>query len=455
MKNHDEKTGRRRIARIAVAGLLTLCMSLTAALEAPVYGASEFSGGTPFSSTGRSTYYHNGRFAGNLIVNGVDMSDWQSASCNMSTAKSVGADFAILRVTWTSYSKDKFSYKNNDSSFVSNYRNARAAGMMTGAYVFSQATSPSEARSEANYAVSRLRALGITPANMDLPVYMDYEFAGGSKGRLSGIKRDTATASAIAFCEVIRNAGFTPGIYANTSFFNSYINTSSLPSDVDLWCAQYYSRCQSGVRYTKWQYSSSARIGGLLSYLGVSGNIDVNFWYLNRNSGMSPAVTVSGTTTYKYTGSAVKPSLQVYAGDTRLREGVDYTLNGIRNVNPGTAYAYIRGIGKYSGAVIKPFTITGNPTKIKSLKRRRKGFWIKVAKKSKKTTSGYQVRYSRKSDMSGSKIKTIGKKYNKVSKRIYTKKRKTYYYVQVRSYKKVGGKKVYSEWSPAKRIKTK
>jgi hypothetical protein len=57
--------------------------------------------------------------------------------------------------------------------------------------------------------------------------------------------------------------------------------------------------------------------------------------------------------------------------------------------------------------------------------------------------------------MSDSVTKTIGTKYNKVSKNIKTNARKRYYYVQVRTYKDAGGIRYYSSWSKTKRVKVK
>ena len=435
--------------------MLSLCLAAGAAFfGVQPYGASEFAGGTPFSSTGRSEYYHNGRYSGSIIADGVDISAWQSSDCNLATAKSAGVDFAILRVTWTA-SKSDFTYKNNDSSFASNYKSAKNAGVLTGVYVFSQARTKSEASKEAAYAIKRLKALGIGPEDLELPLYMDYEFTGGNSGRLTslcnslGAKkfRSRATACANAFCDTVREAGYTPGIYANTVFFSKYLNTSKIPSDVDLWCAQYYKRCESGVDYSKWQYSSTARIGGLLSYLGVKGNIDVNFWYLDKEKKLSPEVKVSGKTKLAYSGKSLVPKLTLKNGSAKLKEGSDYVIGGIDNIEPGPAYAYIRGRGKYSGYQIVPFTIRPPETTVKTLEPREQGFWIKVAKKKKGLVTGYQVRYSRKENMKDSETKTIGSKYSKVSNTISVNARDMKYYVQVRTYRKVDGKKYYSAWS--------
>ena len=334
---------------------LSLVAGLLPVLE-PANAASEFKYASPFKKTGYSTYYHNARYSGNLIVNGVDISDWQSKNCRFDDAKNDGVDFAIMRVTYSSYSKKTLSMYNDDK-FATQYSKAKANGLMTGVYVFSQAKNATEAKKEANFAIKRLKALGIGPEDLNLPVYMDYEFAGGILGRMHGIKKTAATNAAVAFCNTIKAAGYQPGIYANTTFFNSYITVKQLASDVDLWCAQYYSRNQSAVKYSKWQYSSSARIDGMLSYTGLQGKIDANFWYLNNKQAASSVVTkICGKTTLSV-ADAKAPKFSLYNGSTLLKEGTDYTVGGIRNNAVGNGYAYIKGIGKYGGYALVPLKI--------------------------------------------------------------------------------------------------
>ena len=353
--NTQNRTGRSDLARTLIVCMLTLCMAAgTALFDEPAYGG-DFSGSSPFSNTGRSTYYHNGRFNGNLIVNGVDISEWQSKNCDFAKAKNAGVDFAIMRVTGTFYGRSNLSTFNDDH-FPTQYKNAKANGVMVGAYVFSQAKNAAEGRQEAQFAINRLKSLGIGPKDLQLPLYMDYEFAGGILGRMYGLKRADATAAAVAFCNTVKAAGYTPGIYANTTFFNSHIDKSALASDVDLWCAQYYSRCESGVNYTKWQYTSSARIDGMLSNLGLQGNIDANYWYINKNVNNSPLTKIYGKNTLSVS-DAKAPKFKIYNGSTLLKEGTDYVVGGIRNNKKGTGYAYIKGIGGYGGYALVPLKI--------------------------------------------------------------------------------------------------
>ena len=85
--------------------------------------------------------------------------------------------------------------------------------------------------------------------------------------------------------------------------------------------------------------------------------------------------------------------------------------------------------------------------------------WKKPSKAHLKQTTGYQVRWStsKKFTKKTTKVK-IAKATSaagrKCSLKVSKLKAKKTYYVQVRTYKKVGGKTYYSSWSRAKAVKT-
>ncbi len=120
----------------------------------------------------------------------------------------------------------------------------------------------------------------------------------------------------------------------------------------------------------------------------------------------------------------------------------------------------IKKVGKYKVYVVLPngykkaVTIKVLPkmTKIKDKSSTYDSITLKWKKISKQAT-GYQVKYSKKSNMSKSKTITINDK-NTCSTTINDLSSKTNYYVSIRTYKKVSGKKYYSEWTDPKRIKT-
>ncbi|MDD6764341.1 MAG: fibronectin type III domain-containing protein, partial [Firmicutes bacterium] len=109
------------------------------------------------------------------------------------------------------------------------------------------------------------------------------------------------------------------------------------------------------------------------------------------------------------------------------------------------------------GSVTKTFKINPKGNSISKLYKGKRSFTVKwkrqYAKMSSSRITGYQIRYSRSSKMTGAKIKTV-KGYGKKYKKVRRLKARKYYYVQVRTYKKVSGKNYYSGWSKVKRVKT-
>lgn len=89
-------------------------------------------------------------------------------------------------------------------------------------------------------------------------------------------------------------------------------------------------------------------------------------------------------------------------------------------------------------------------TTLKKLKAGKKAFTMSWTKKA---YSGYQIRYSLKSSMKSATYKNVSA--SKTSLKVKKLKTRKKYYVQIRTYKTVDGKKCYSTWSSAKKVKTK
>lgn len=100
-----------------------------------------------------------------------------------------------------------------------------------------------------------------------------------------------------------------------------------------------------------------------------------------------------------------------------------------------------------------PDVKVSKPGKVTKLKLKAKKKAIVVSYKKVSKASGYQIKYAKSKKFSKAKVKTVS---SKVTKKTLTKlsKKKTYY-VKVRAYKKVDGKKYYGSWSSVKKIKTK
>lgn len=166
---------------------------------------------------------------------------------------------------------------------------------------------------------------------------------------------------------------------------------------------------------------------------------------------------ISGIANRTYTGKAITQKPAISLDGEKLVPGTDYSIKYSNNKNVGTAKVQITGKGNYKGTVTKTFRINPKGNSISKLYKGKKSFTVKwkrqFTKMSSSRITGYQIRYSRSSKMTGAKIKTIkgyGHKYKKV-KRLKAKKR---YYVQVRTYKKVSGKNYYSGWSKIRSVRT-
>lgn len=165
--------------------------------------------------------------------------------------------------------------------------------------------------------------------------------------------------------------------------------------------------------------------------------------------------TVSGIKTKTYTGKALTQSITVKYGNTTLKKDTDYTVSYKNNKNVGTATVTITGKGKYSGTVKKTFTIKPKSTSISKLTAGKKKFTVKWKKLTTQTT-GYQIQYSTSSKFTAKTTKTVTVSKNKTTSKAVNKlKAKKKYYVRVRTYKTVNGKKIYSSWSKAKTVTTK
>lgn len=194
-------------------------------------------------------------------VFGIDVSKW-NGTINWTAVKNSGVSFVIIRCGFRGSTQGGLI---EDSMFRQNIQGAIDAGLNVGVYFFSQAVNEVEAVEEASMVLSMVKNYRIS-----YPIFIDTEPSGG---RADSISKETRTAVCKAFCETIRNAGYTAGIYASKSWFTTKLDMSVL-SAYKIWLAQYATTPTYTGRYDMWQYSDKGTISG------ISGNVDVNYSYL-------------------------------------------------------------------------------------------------------------------------------------------------------------------------------
>ena len=114
--------------------------------------------------------------------------------------------------------------------------------------------------------------------------------------------------------------------------------------------------------------------------------------------------------------------------------------------------------GNYTGELTYTFKINPKGVKISTVTAGKKSMTVKwkalKVKMPKSRITGYQIRYSRNSNMKNPTTITV-KGYKAVSKKIAKLKSKKKYYVQIRTYMKVGKSTCYSSWSTKKIVRVK
>ena len=183
----------------------------------------------------------------------IDVSDWQG-QIDWKKVKSDGVVGAIIR-----YGDGNVL----DKRFAENMKNAKAAGLHIGSYIFSRAKNIAEAEAEATKLYNACK-----PYSPDMPLYIDLEAKGLEK---------YANVVAQAFLVKMKALGGRGGVYANLNWWNNYLaETARDYSSNPFWIAQYNDTMdyKPADKMGMWQYTSSGSVDG------ISGKVDMDKCYV-------------------------------------------------------------------------------------------------------------------------------------------------------------------------------
>ncbi len=216
------------------------------------------------SENGLKYYTDNGK---KVSLEGVDVSSHQK-DIDWAKVKAAGIDFAIIRVGFRGYGTGAIVL---DEYFTKNMDGALAAGLKVGVYFFSQAINEAEAIEEANVVIEQLKKY---KSKITYPVVYDAEDITNDTARTDNLLGEQITSNCIAFCEKIKDAGYTPMIYANKRWFLTRLDLTRL-TDYDMWHAAYVDAPDTPYMYTMWQYSASGKVAG------ITGSVDLNISFVD------------------------------------------------------------------------------------------------------------------------------------------------------------------------------
>ena len=179
------------------------------------------------------------------MVKGIDVSenngfvDWQAVA-------DAGMKFAIVR---SSYGRNS-----RDENFLRNVEGAHAVGLKCGAYHYSYALTPEQARREAQNCKQAIEDAGVL---LELPVWFDMEDADGYKRKYGfDFSSENITEICRTFLEEIKPLDC--GVYASLSWLENYIDWQGLGCAI--WNAQWSSH--DDLQGYMWQFTDSLNIGG-------------------------------------------------------------------------------------------------------------------------------------------------------------------------------------------------
>lgn len=275
-----------------------------------------------------------------------------------------------------------------------------------------------------------------------VPCYM-WQFQSGSDNTLNGLDQNVLYINDMAVMNV--SLSFTSVTYDGYEKFPTaavYYGSQQLVNGVDYYVT-YSNNANAGTGYVT--------VTGMGQY---SGSATKSFTIKPISYNSSNTTVKLSKTKYAYNGKTQKPTVKVYDKSGRLVPSSAYTLKYTGNANPGKKKVTITFKGNYSGSITKYYNIIPKKQTVSSVKSPSKKK-LKFTWKKDSTVSGYQIQYSTSSKFTKSKTKTAAVSKKNTSKTISKLTSGKKYYVRVRAYKTIDGKKIYGSWSSVKSVKVK
>ncbi len=206
---------------------------------------------------GQIKYSENGV---NTSEIGIDVSEYQGEIAWDEVAD-YGVSFAIMRAGYRGYVSGALV---EDATVRDNIISASENGIEIGLYFFSQAVNEEEVLEEAQILIDMANEYEING-----PLVIDVEKIDSNSARANYLTQGERTLLVTAFCNAIRNAGYTPMIYGNTNSLFEMLDYETIANE-KIWFANFSKTLYFPYQLSVWQYSESMTIPG------ITGNVDID-----------------------------------------------------------------------------------------------------------------------------------------------------------------------------------
>lgn len=215
--------------------------------------------GMSYCIPGKDFYSYFGIEKGaKAMYKGIDVSEHQG----IIRWENVNTDFVIIRAGYGKVISQK------DRQFEANYAGAKSKNIPVGAYWYSYAMTPEEARQEADVFLEV-----IAGKQFEYPVFYDVE-----EQKQFNLGKEKVSAIIRAFLEEIEAAGYWVGLYMSASPLSSYV-ADTIRNRYAIWVANYgVNKPSYAGSYGMWQYSCTGRVNG------ITGDVDLDYGYIDYPS---------------------------------------------------------------------------------------------------------------------------------------------------------------------------
>ena len=184
---------------------------------------------------------------------GIDISYCQKGF-DLGRAKAEGVEYVIIRAGIST---------RMDTEFEVHTAGAINAGLPYGFYWYSRAFSNTDARNEA---IACLKT--IKPYAPAYPIYYDME----EKEQIDRLNNPTRTAIIATFCDTVRKAGYTAGVYLDPEWMENHVDKTQIIGKYEIWLTD---RTKDPNKLSRHDYGQRMLQWGLDTVCGmqVDGNV--------------------------------------------------------------------------------------------------------------------------------------------------------------------------------------
>jgi GH25 family lysozyme M1 (1,4-beta-N-acetylmuramidase) len=183
----------------------------------------------------------------------LDISFWQD-TLDFTKIKKAGYNNIILRAGYGTTIDSKF----NEYATACKKNNINIVAV----YWFIYATNLTDVKANAN------KCLEVIKAYKPKIVFADFEYDTITKAAKKGVKLSAKECNSftIKFCETVKKAGYIPGYYANTDYYNNMYSSAVKNKGYVFWLAHYksdYSYHEPPIKCDFFQYTDRGTVPGL------------------------------------------------------------------------------------------------------------------------------------------------------------------------------------------------